>query len=71
MLNERELPDDYPIHTGFLYVIDGRVWTSKSETTVGQVKEVINYDYTFTGEPEIKSFTTCDIGGRDLWHLAV
>lgn len=58
-LKERELPDDYPIHPGYLYVADGRVVRSVwvDTITAGQVK----------AEAGITSLTNCDIAGRDLW----
>lgn len=60
-LNERELPDDYPVRFGFLYVVDGKVVQSVTDETVADWKR----------KRGCKSVTSCDIGGRNLWHLAV
>jgi hypothetical protein len=60
-LRERELEDDYLIFAGFLYVVDGKVMTATGDGTVGQMKR----------KSGAKSITSCDIGGRDIWHLAI
>lgn len=64
-LNERELEDDYPIHAGYLYVIDGKVVQSEISTTVGQLKR------TFKSQFPNLSVKNCDIATRNLWHLAI
>lgn len=60
-LRERDLEDEYPIFAGFLYVVDGKVMTATGDSTVGRMKQ----------KSGAKSITSCDISGRDLWHLAV
>jgi len=60
--NERELPDDYPMHYGYLYVADDEVVQCTGRaTTVGESKTLYGW----------KSIKSCDITGRNLWHLAV
>lgn len=61
-LKERDLPDDYPVHEFYLYVIDDRVWRAPYPATVGEIKKLM---------PEVKSIKNCDIAGRDIWHLAI
>lgn len=60
-LDERELPDDYPLYAGYLYVVDGKVVQAIEQGTVAEWKR----------RRGCKSVMSCDIGGRDLWHLAV
>ena len=60
-LNERELPDDYPLYAGYMYVVDGTVVTAVENGTPAEWKR----------RKGCKSVKSCDIGGRDLWHLAV
>lgn len=59
-LRERELPDDYPIRQGYLYVIDGVVGRAMLTTTVKRLRQV-----------GVASVKNCDINGRSLWHLAL
>lgn len=67
MTTERELPDDYPIYPGYLYVINGEVIRSylPNQTTVGEMKKVFK-----TVKP-ITSFTNCDIKARNLWDQMI
>jgi len=60
-LNERELPNDYPINYSYLYVVDGRPWKSPDQMTVGELKR----------RGKFSSVKNCDISGRDLWHQAM
>lgn len=60
-LKERELPDDYPINAGYLYVVDGQAVTAIQTETVGSLKR----------RERVASVKSCDISGRNLWHLAV
>lgn len=60
-INERELPNQYPIHAGYLYVMNGKVMRSPFTISAGELKERCGFD----------SIKNCDIGGRNLWHLAV
>ena len=60
-LNEHGLPDDYPLHVGYLYVVDGKVVQAIERGTVAEWKR----------RRGCKVVTSCDISGRDLWHLAV
>jgi len=59
MLNERELENNYPVHVGYLYVVDGHVTrhVSSAIVNVGQLKRELN----------AKVVTNCDIAGRELW----
>lgn len=59
--NERELPNDYPIHFGYLYIVDGYPWKSPDSMTVGELKKRGNF----------QSIKNCDIKARNLWsHTA-
>ena len=57
-LNERTLPDDYPVYYEYAYVADGRVVVSDVSGTVMDLKRD-------TGACEIKN---CDLYGRKI-HL--
>lgn len=61
MGKERELPDDYPIHGGYLYVVDDKVWRAPYGMTVGTLKKTSDF----------KSVKNCDIGARNLWSEAL
>ena len=56
-LNERELEDDYQLHAGYLYVVDGKVVRATERGTPAEWKR----------RKGCKSVKSCDIGGRDLW----
>lgn len=57
-LKERELPDDYPIYAGYLYVADGEVVVSDwHDITARQFKGAEGYT----------SLKNCDMAGRDLF----
>ena len=60
-LRERELEDNYPIHPGYLYVVDGKPWQSPESMTAGELKR----------RGKFSSVMSCDIKGRNLWHLAM
>lgn len=60
-LKERELPDDYPLREGFLYVADGKVVRAIADMTVQDWKK----------RRDVRVITNCDIGGRNLWHETV
>jgi hypothetical protein len=60
-LDERELPDDYPIYAGYLYVADGKVVRATQPSTVAEWKR----------HRKVVSVTSCDINGRDLWDQAI
>lgn len=53
-LNERVLPDDYPVYAGYLYVADGNVIESDIEGTVKRLKACLS----------AAVITNCDIYGR-------
>jgi hypothetical protein len=54
-LNERVLPDDYPIYGDYLYVVDGKVYKSDyHDVTVRHLKHYLN----------AKEVRSCDIFGR-------
>lgn len=61
-LNERELEDDYPLHAGYLYVVNGKVWRAPYSMMVGILKHKM---------PNFTSIKSCDIKGRNLWHEMV
>lgn len=61
VLNERELDNEYPMYSGYMYVVDGVVVRSKTNMTVGKFKEAT----------KVKSVKNCDIGARDLWEYAL
>ena len=61
MLRERELEDDYPMFPGYLYVVDDRPWQCPEGMTAGELKQ----------RGKFKSVKSCDIKGRNLWHLAI
>ncbi len=56
---EKELPSDYPMHQGYLYVCDGKVWKSDRRTNVSTLKMTHKFD----------SIKNCNIKSRDIWHL--
>ena len=58
---EKILPDNYPVHYGYLYVCDGKV----RQSDLGGGQEVRHLKH-LLGATEIKN---CDIQGRNLWHL--
>mgnify|MGYP001594441803 CR=1 FL=1 len=56
-LNERLLPDDYPIYAGYVYVADGKPIVSDwHEITAAQLRRRI-------GAAELRR---CDLAGRGL-----
>lgn len=55
-LNERILPDDYPVYYGYLYVADNEVISSGIEGDIGRLKMLLKVN-------EIKN---CDIISRGL-----
>lgn len=60
-LNERTLPDDYPVYGGYLYVADGKVvMCDLMEGTIKDLKRDLRSFY----KMEAKVITTCDIAGR-------
>lgn len=60
-LDERELPDDYPVYGDYLYVCDGKVVRSDLlEGTVADLKRDLRSYYKL----EAKVITSCDIAGR-------
>lgn len=61
---EHVLPDDYPIHTGFLYLCNGNPFQSNLSTTVKGLKARWQSDV----ELEIRK---CDISKRNLWDFAL
>jgi hypothetical protein len=68
-LCEPLLQDDYPIHAGYLYVVDDRPFRSPITGTVAQLRKLLaenGHEYGATCE-----IRRCDISGRDLWALAL
>lgn len=60
MLNEKELPEDYPVYIDYLYVCDGKVIRQDIEGTVKDLKRDLRSFYKL----EAKVITNCDIHGR-------
>lgn len=56
-LDEPILPDDYPMHAGYLYVVDGKPHQADRSLSVGAFKRAFKID----------QVRRCDIGGRNLW----
>lgn len=61
-LNERVLPDNYPVYGNYYYVCDGKVIQSDIFGDVGKLKEDLRKFYKLEAN-EIKN---CDIIGRNL-----
>lgn len=61
MFTERELTDDYPVFTGYLYVVDGEPRNSPIKGNVGDLKRALRAD----------TVTSCDVVGRNLWDRIV
>ncbi len=60
-LDERELPDDYPVYGDYLYVCDGKVIRSDlMGGTIADLKRDLRSHYKL----EAKVITSCDIVGR-------
>ena len=62
MLNERVLPDNYPVYGGYFYVCDGEVITSDVFGKVSDLKKDLRSHYKL----EAKEITNCDIVGRGM-----
>lgn len=60
-MEERELPDNYPVYAGFFYVINNRVWQSPISTTVQTIKNRLAFEGL-----QVTSFKSCDIMARNL-----
>lgn len=60
-LEERILPDNYPLRFGYLYIVDNKVIRMIEDMTVFELKRRRNVI-------EVKN---CDIAGRELWHLMI
>ena len=57
-LNERVLPDDYPIYDGYAYICDGKItFAPKGDISVTGLKRIL-------GVKEVKN---CDMVGRNLF----
>lgn len=54
---ERELPDDYPMYNGYIYMIDGEPLRVTEDISVGQLKKLCG----------VESVRNCDIKSRNLW----
>lgn len=54
-LDERVLPDDYPVYWDYMYVADGKVIRSDIQGTVAQLKREVGASV----------ITSCDIYGRN------
>jgi hypothetical protein len=54
-LDERELPDDYPVYWDYMYVADGKVIRSDIQGTIRDLKRDVGASV----------ITSCDIYGRN------
>ena len=59
-LNEKELPNDYPVYWDYLYVVDGKVIKPDVQGTVLDLKRDLKQ---YRGM-KCETVTTCDIDGR-------
>lgn len=60
-LNEKVLPDDYPVYGNYLYVCDGKVvMCDIMQGTISHLKHDLRTHYKL----EAKVITSCDIIGR-------
>jgi hypothetical protein len=55
-LDEPVLPDDYPVHAGYAYVIDGKPRISDISGTVARLKR----------DTKATEIRRCDLVGREL-----
>ncbi len=53
--DERELPDEYPVYAGYLYVADGEPFRSEISANVRKLRHRLN----------AKVITSCDMVGRE------
>lgn len=60
-LNERELPDDYPVFAGYLYVCDDVVVRSGGLGNIAGLKVSLRLQGS-----QAKVITSCDIAGRNI-----
>lgn len=65
-INERILPDDYPVYGDYLYVSDGKVIRSDVFGNIADLKRDLRSFYKL----EAKVITNCDIQARKLGDLA-
>lgn len=81
-LDEPVLELSYPIHAGYLYVVEtctilkGATQVMPSHLTVvrsdvsGTVRDLWR-DLQSQGYNDIKAIHRCDIAGRNLWHMTI
>jgi hypothetical protein len=62
-LDEPVLSDDYPVHCGYLYVVNGEPRHCPIDGTVADLKKVCKV--------EVKEVRRCDIAARGLWDQMV
>lgn len=60
VLNERELPDNYPVYCDFLYVCDGKIIKSDIQGTVRDLKRDLREYYKL----DAIIIKNCDTEGR-------
>ena len=60
ILNEQELPNDYPVNWDYLYVCDGKLIKSDIQGTVAELKRDLRLHHRL----EAHIITNCDIEGR-------
>lgn len=66
-LNEPILEDNYPIHKGYLYIVNNKVIRSTIEGNVKSLKQALKvHEYL-----KVEEVRKCDIGNRNLWHLMI
>jgi len=61
--NEPVLSDDYPVHQGYLYVVNGEPRHCPIEGTVADLKKVCRF--------VVMEVRRCDIAARNLWDEMV
>lgn len=74
-LEEPILEDNYPVHCGYLYVVEIKTAGSSFLTVIssdiqGTVAD-LRVDLESLGTKNILAIRRCDISGRNLWHLMV
>jgi hypothetical protein len=60
-IDEPLLSDDYPVHHGYLYIVNGEPRRCPVEGTVADLKAFC----------KVKEVRRCDIAARDLWDQMV
>jgi len=59
--DEPVLSDDYPVHCGYLYVVNGEAIHSPIDGTIADLKRIF----------KVAEVRRCDIAWRELWDEAL